>query len=160
MNIETKVDVLPERHVAYVSFSGNYMGKSEVFKGLFEKLLSWAGPKGLLTPDVLMLSAYYDNPEVTPPEEMTVDVCMTVSEDVEVSGEVNKKTLPGGKYAVASVELAGAEEYGTAWEEVVKWSRENSFELDMSRASYEIYKNDPNTHPEGHHILDICLAVK
>ena len=36
----------------------------------------------------------------------------------------------------------------------------NNKEIDMSRPSYEIYLNRPEEHPEHHHILDVCMAVK
>jgi len=158
--IKPEIQDLPERLVASVSYKGNYVANPKVFEELFGKLCGWAGPKGLLTPDALMLSSYQDDPKTTPPEELRVDVCMTISEDTQVDGEITKQTLPGGKYVVASVELEGPQEYGPAWEEIVKWAEENGHEIDMSRPSYEIYKNDPNKHPQGHHILDICLGVK
>lgn len=160
MEVSPKIENLPERHVAFVSYTGNYVANPKVFEDLFNKLCSWAGPKGLLKPDVLMLSAYQDDPETTPPEELTVDVCMTVPGDVEVTGEVQKKTLPGGQYAIASVELDGPQEYGPAWKAIVNWTKESNFQMDISRPGYEIYKNNPKEHPQGHHILDICLAVK
>ncbi len=157
---EAKITDLEERTVAYVSFVGNYIGNVEVFEELFTKLCGWAGAKQLMGPDTLFLSAYYDDPGVTPPEELKLDVCMTISDDVEVEGEVKKQKLPGGKYVVMRAELTGTEEYGPAWEKIVEWLIQNNLEIDMSRASYEIYLNSPEEHPESHHILDICMPVK
>ncbi|MCK5509664.1 MAG: GyrI-like domain-containing protein [Desulfobacterales bacterium] len=57
-------------------------------------------------------------------------------------------------------ELAGAEEYGPAWNVVVEWMENNNYEVDMSRPSYEIYLNNPEEHPEKHHIINICMSVK
>jgi AraC family transcriptional regulator len=85
---------------------------------------------------------------------------MTIEDDVEVEGEINKKKLPGGKCVVMRVELTGAEEYGPAWEKIVEWVMQNNLEIDISRPSYEIYFNSPEEHPQGHHIFDICMAVK
>jgi AraC family transcriptional regulator len=157
---EAEIKELEERTVAYVSFVGNYMGNAEVFEGLFTKLCGWAGPKQLMGEDTLFMSAYYDDPGVTPPEELKLDVCMTISDDVEVEGEIQKQTLPGGKYVVMRAELSGPEEYAPAWEKIVEWVIQNKLEMDMSRASYEIYLNSPDEHPENHHILDICMPVK
>ena len=158
--MEIEIKQLEEREVAFVTFIGNYMGNSEVFKGLFDKLCGWAGPKNLMTPDTVFISAYYDDPKTAKPEEMRLDVCMTIPPDTEVEGEIKKQTLPGGKYVVMKTELAGPEEYGPAWMKVVDWMKENNTELDMSRASYEIYLNNPEEHPEKHHILEICMATK
>ena len=48
MENEIKIKELDDREVAFVSFTGNYMGNSQVFKDLFEKLCGWAGPKNLI----------------------------------------------------------------------------------------------------------------
>ena len=112
-----------------------------------------------MSPETEFLSAYQDDPDVTPPDELTLNVCIIVPEDTEVDGEVQKRVLPGGRYAVMHVELTGPEEYGPAWNAVVQWIAENNHEIDMSRPSYEIYLNDPHEHPQGHHILDICVSV-
>ncbi|WP_406656829.1 GyrI-like domain-containing protein [Methanolobus sp. ZRKC2] len=157
---EPEITEIEEKNVACVSFVGNYMGNAEVFEGLFGKLMGWAGPKNLMGPNTLLMSAYYDDPGVTPPEELKLDVCMTIDDDIEVEGEVQKKTLPGGKYVIMRAELTGSEEYAPAWEKVVEWLMQNDLEIDMSRASYEIYLNSPEEHPKKHHILDICMPVK
>ena len=157
---EPEITEIEERNVAYVSFVGNYVGNAKVFAELFGKLGNWAGPKQLIGPDTLFMSAYYDDPGVTPPEELKLDVCMTIGDDVEAEGEIKKKKLPGGKYVVMRVELTGSEEYTPAWEKVVEWLMQNNLEIDLSRPSYEIYLNDPEQHPQKHHILDICMSVK
>lgn len=157
---EPEITELEERTVAYVSFVGNYVGNTEVFAELFGKLGNWAVPKQLFGPNNLFMSAYYDDPGVTPPEELRLDACMTVADDVEVEGDIKKQTLPGGKYLVMRAELTGTEEYGPAWEKIVEWLIQNNLEIDMSRASYEIYLNDPEQHPQKHHVLDICMPVK
>ena len=159
-NEQPNIKELPERLVAFVSFTGNYMGNTQVFAELFGKLCGWAGPKGLITPTSVLLSVYHDDPNVTPPDELKLDACMSIPEDTEVEGEVQKKVLPGGEFAVMNAELDGPEEYGPAWNAVVGWAVENNYDLDMSRPSYEIYLNDPEKHPKKHHILDICLSVK
>ncbi|MCD4821853.1 MAG: GyrI-like domain-containing protein [Methanococcoides sp.] len=156
---EPEITEIEERNVAYVSFVGNYIGNAKVFEELFGKLCGWAGPKQLFGPDTLFMSAYYDDPGVTPPEELKLDVCMTIDDDVEVDGDIKKQKLPGGKYVVMRAELTGTEEYGPAWEKIVEWLIQNNLEIDISRASYEIYLNSPEEHPEKHHILDICIPV-
>jgi len=48
--IQTNVEVkdMPELHVAYIRHIGPYKGDQELFGRLFNKLMSWAGPRGLL----------------------------------------------------------------------------------------------------------------
>lgn len=148
------------RNVAYVDFVGNFVGNPEIFRGLFEKLFGWAFQEQVMGPDTEVLSAYYDDPDVTPPEKLRVEVCMTIPDGARVEGDIRKKMLPGGQYAVMRVEVAGPEEYGPAWEKVAQWGSDNHLSIDLSRASYEVYLNNPEDHPEKHHIVDICLAVR
>lgn len=42
-NEEPLVRELAERKVAFVSFTGNYIGNAQVFGSLFHKLGDWAG---------------------------------------------------------------------------------------------------------------------
>ena len=155
-----EIKELGGKTVAYVPFKGNYLNNSKVFKDLIEKLYEWAGPKGLITPDSILLSSYQDDCKITPLDELKLEVCMTIKEDVEVEGDVKKKVLPGGKYVVMHAELKGAEEYGPAWDKLVEWIKENNLKIDLSRPSYEIYLNNPEEHPEKHHIVDVCRSVK
>ena len=39
------------------------------------------------------------------------------------------------------------------------WLPESGYQPD-DRLCYEIYQNDPKEHPEGIHIVDICVPVK
>lgn len=155
------LDIDP-KEVVYVSFVGNYIGNASVFEKLFGTLCGWAGDKQLFGPETRLLSAYYDDPDTTPPEELRVDVCMTIPPGIEIplDGEIQRQTLPGGKYAVMRAELTGPEEYSPAWYAIAGWINENNLELDLSRPGYEIYLNSPDEEPEKLHRVEICLALK
>ncbi|MBI9069160.1 MAG: GyrI-like domain-containing protein [Salinivirgaceae bacterium] len=157
---EITVKELEDQEVAYVSFKGDYMGNPEVFAKLFEKLCGWAGPKGLINQDTKFRSAYYDDPQVTPPQDLRLDICMSINSEVQVDGEIIKALMPGGKHVVMNAELDGPQEYGPAWMKVVDYIKANNLEIDATRPSYELYLNCPDEHPEKHHILDVCMAVK
>lgn len=158
-NEKPEILTLHERQVACVSYTGNYIGNAQVFGNLFHKLGEWAGPKGMMGPEAVFLSAYQDDPETTPPDELKLECCMSIPADVEPGDGIEKKVLPGGKYVVMQAELIGPEEYGEAWNAVGLWIKENGQQIDMSRPSYEIYLNNPEEHPEKHHIVDICVSV-
>jgi AraC family transcriptional regulator len=86
-------------------------------------------------------------------------VCISVSKDTEVEGEVGKMTIPGGKYAMAHFEIS-ENEYEDAWNAVYgNWLPESGFQPD-DRPCFELYLNDPKEHPEHKHIVDICIPVK
>jgi len=160
INEAPEIQELSERLVACVSFKGNFMGDPEVFARLFEKLCAWAGPKGLISPESVFLSSYEDDPRTTPPEELRLDVCMSIPEGTDVGDEVQEKLLPGGSFAVMHVELVDPKEFETSWIALVVWAEKSDYEVDASRPSYEIYRNNPEEHPEKHHILDLCLSVR
>jgi AraC family transcriptional regulator len=155
-----EVQEVPERLVACVSYQGNYVGNPKVFERLFRKLGGWAGPKGLISPESVFLSSYQNDPETTPPEELKLDICMSIPEGTDVEGDIQKKLLPGGAYAVMHAELTGPSEFETVWKTLADWVKQNDYDVDMSRPSYEIYLNNPQEHPEKHHILDMMLSVK
>jgi AraC family transcriptional regulator len=157
MNFEAEVKELPERFVACIRHVGPYQ---EIGKAI-EKIFQWAGPKGLIQfPKTVSLAVYHDNPETVDPSELRSDACLTVPEGTEVDGDVNTMRIPGGLFAVAHVEIDPSE-YGEAWDRLVSdWMPENGYSPDTERMCYELYLNDPDQHPEGKHIVDICEPVK
>ena len=159
-NDTPKIEEFTERKVAFVSYTGNYMGNPQIFMDLFNKLCGWAGPKGLISSKTVLLSSYQDDPKITPPDKLTLDLCISIPDGTKVGGDIQKKVLPGGKYAVMHSELVGPEEYGPAWNVVVEWMKKNNYEIDMTRPSYEIYLSNPQEHPEQHHLIDICMSIK
>jgi AraC family transcriptional regulator len=158
--IQVEVKEMPEMSVAYVRHIGPYAGDEELFKGLYGKLMKWAGPRGLLRfPDTKMLSIYHDDPKITDEAKLRTSVCITVPEDTSTEGEIGKMKIPGGKFAVARFEIAG-DEFGEAWDTLLGgWMPESGFQCD-DRLSYELCVNDPDEHPEKKHIVDICVPVK
>ncbi len=157
---EVEIKELPELHVAYVRHVGPYAGQSEVFERIFGKLMAWATPRGLCRfPGTQVLSVYHDDPNVTEEEKLRVSACITVPEDTEVTGEIGKMTVPGGKFAVGHFEL-GADEYSDAWNMLMGgWLPESGYQPD-DRLCYEHCLTDPKQHPEGKVRVDICVPVK
>ncbi len=158
--IQIEVKDMPELHVAYVRHTGPYQGDSQLFGNLFEKLMTWAGPRGLLRfPETMVLCVYHDDPDVTEADKLRVSACITVPEDTAVDGEIGKMAVAGGKFAVARFEL-GPDEYGDAWDFVYgRWLPQSGYQPD-DRLCYELYHGGPGDHPEGKHVVDICVPVR
>ena len=159
-DIAVEVKDLPEFTVAYVRHVGPYKGDSALFERLFGRLMTWAGPRGLLgNPDTKVMAMYHDDPEVTEESKLRMSVCISVPEETEVEGEIGKMTVGGGKYAMAHFELL-PDEYPDAWNAVYGgWLPESGFQP-ADKPCFELYLNDPKTHPEGRCIVDICVPVK
>ncbi len=158
LNIEIKE--MPEVHVVYIRHVGPYKGDSQVFEDLFNRLMTWAGPRGLFVPGTKVMAVYHDDSKITEEEKLRVSACITAEADTPIDGEIGRMTVPGGKFAVAGFELEGSHEYKEAWNMVFgEWLPDSGFQPD-DRLCYEIYHNDPKEHPKGHHIIDICIPVK
>ena len=157
-NVEVKD--MPEMHVAYVRHIGPYKGDQDLFASLFNKLMTWAGPRGLLRfPETKVMTIYHDNPEITDESRLRTDACITVPPDTKVDGEIGKSTIPAGKYAVAHFEIT-PDQYQDAWNAVFGGWLPTSGYQPIDSPCYELYLNQPKDHPEGKHIVDICLPVK
>ena len=155
-----EVKEMPEMCLAYVRYIGPYKGDGKLFERLYNQLFQWAGPRNLLNfPATQSIIIYHDNPEVTEEEKLRVSVCITVPPDTAVTGEIGKMVIPAGKYALARFEL-GDKEYQAAWDWVFGTWLPGSGYLPDDRPCFEMYLNDPNTHPEGKAIVDICIPVK
>jgi AraC family transcriptional regulator len=160
-HINVEVKDMPELTVAYIRHIGPYKGNSALFENLFGKLMKWAGPRGLLRfPETQVMAIYHDDPNITEEDKLRVSVCISVPKDTPVEGEIGKMTVPGGKFAIARFELTGSKDYEKAWDMVLGgWLPESGYQPD-DRLCYELYHNDPKEHPEGKHIVDICMPVK
>jgi len=154
--MKVEVKDMPEMHVAYFRHIGSYHGVGKAFENLFR----WAGARGLIKfPETKILALYHDDPEVTEEGKLRSSACITVSEETEVSGEIGKTTVSGGKYACARFEIK-EDEFQEAWNSVMRdWMPESGYQPD-DRPCYELYHSDPKKHPEGKMILDICVPVK
>jgi AraC family transcriptional regulator len=160
LRADVEVRDLPALHVAYVRHVGSYAGNQALFKELFGRLFSWAGPRGLVRfPETRLLSVYHDHPDITDEEKLRLDVCMTVPDGTAVDGDIGKRTISAGRYAVARFEIA-PDQYPDAWLAVFGgWMPESGYQP-ADGPCFEMYLNNPEQHPEGKHVVEICVPVK
>jgi len=160
--LQARVEVkdIPEMTIAYIRHIGPYEGDAELFGRLFEKLMMWAGPRGLIRPpETKIMTVYYDNPDITDKDKLRVDAYISVPEDTQVDGEIGKSKIPAGKYAIAHFEVK-TEQFGDAWNAVYGgWLPESGYQP-ADGPCFEMYYNDHREHPEGKHIFDIGVPVK
>ncbi len=156
MKMTVEVKQMPELFVAYVRHIGPY---NQIPKAI-ERLMRWAGPRGFVQfPQTLVLGVYHDDPDITDPSKLRSSACITVPKGTQVAGEIGTMTIPGGLFAVAHCEV-DADEYGAAWDKLMgEWLPESGYQPD-DRLCYEVYWNDPTTHPSRQHIVDICEPVR
>lgn len=155
--MDTKIEVkeMPAFKLVYCRHIGQFdqIGKA------YEKLMKWAGPRGLLNfPETKTMTVYHDDPSVTAIEQVRQSACITVGEDVKVDGEIGKMNMDGGKYAVGHFEIdeTGFEK---AWNTMCLWFTESGYQPGEGYP-YELYYNSPEEDAARRFVLDICIPVK
>ena len=147
MNAEIKE--MPAYRVASVRKLGPY--GPETAEAAFKELAAWAGPKGLFESEQLF-GLYWDNPEITPPEQCRMDACITFPGDMEPPLDV--QTISAGSYAVCHFEIT-ADQFPQAWMDAFAWLEENGHEYSGSPC-YEFYHSSSKDEIE---VVDICIPV-
>lgn len=156
LKYSVEVRELPELTVAYARHIGAFNTIGEAF----DRLGRWAGPRGhYAVPGVKSLAVYHDSPETTPEPKLRSSACVTVAPGTEASGDINVMTIPGGKFAVAHFEIL-PHQFGEAWDALMgEWFPSSGYQPD-DRMCYEVYLAEPENHPEGKFVIDICEPVK
>lgn len=162
MSVKGNVEVknMDEMKIIYVRHTGSYKELATKFQGMMAQLGTWAGARNLIKMgETRVLTIYHDNHEITEENKMRTSICMTVTEDVTVEGEIGKSTINAGKYAIGHFKI-GPAEHSDAWKYMYgEWLPNSGYQPDDG-SPYEVYINDPNTHPEKLHFIDIYIPVK
>lgn len=95
MNIE--VTTLEPRRVAYMRHVGPYDGSYRKWLDFTTRLKKGRLPRK----DSLFIGVPLDNPNVTPPEKLRSDTCVTVDEKYVPTKPLRVRTIAGGDYVVA-----------------------------------------------------------
>ncbi len=96
----------------------------------------------------MFLGLCHDDPEITPPEKVRYDACVTVDEAYQPEGEIGLQTIPGGEYAVMT-HFGPYSKLGQSYNKLLgQWLPRSGREL-RSSPCFEVYLNSPeNTEPE------------
>lgn len=153
--MEIKIVKRQPTKVAFVRHVGPY----EQCGRAWEKLCAWAGPKELLGPQTSYIGLCHDDPEITPPDKIRYDACLTIDRPLEPEGEVGLQEISGGDYAFTLhkgpydrlkdvyAELAGV------------WLPETGREI-ASKPSLEICLNDPNETPSEELLTEVYMPLE
>ncbi len=155
MNKKIEIKEMPEMNLVYCRHMGDFSKIGEAY----DKLMQWAGPRGLLnSPNTKTVTIYHDDPNITKIENVRQSACITVEGPVKTEGEFGNLKIEAGKYVVGSFEI-DVTEFTDSWNSVCVWLSESGYQPD-DRNSYEIYHNNHEEHPEKKFIVDICIPVK
>ncbi len=153
--MDVSIRHMDKTQVAFIRHTGPYAECGPVW----EALCGWAGPKGKITADTRFIGICYDDPSITAPENIRMDVCLTASEDTAPEGRVGVQEIGGFDCAFRlhkgpydGLEKAYAEIFG-------KWLPQSGREA-MDGPSFEVYLNDcTQTKPEDL-LTEIWIPLK
>ncbi|WP_157812204.1 GyrI-like domain-containing protein [Polaribacter sp. ALD11] len=153
MKTNTEVKQIEKLESAYIS----HKGKMEVIGSIYNKLVKWAAPKGLMNSKTKMLTIYHDSPKITDPNNIRMSACIVLNNPIKIDGEVNLRTIASTKSIVSRLEIT-PNEFQQAWEANFVWMVENGYKKSKIDP-FEIYYNNAAEHPENKFIVDLCIPI-
>lgn len=102
------------------------------------------------------LVIYHDDPNVTIEDKLRMSVCVTITAETKVDGEIGKMEIEAAKYVIARFEVT-AEDFQQAWSWIYgQWLPSSGYQPD-DKPCFEMYPEEPK---DGKFIVDICVPVK
>jgi len=152
--MDVSIRQLSRMKVAFVRHIGPY---GEAGKA-WERLMAWAGSRGLFGPSTQFLGICLDDPEITPPERIRYDAAITVPESTQGEGDVGVQELGPGEYAVAT-HVGPYNKLGETYARLCgEWLPQSGREL-ADAPPIEFYRNSPQTTPEEQLVTEIYMPL-
>ena len=152
--MKAAIETVESIRVAFVRHVGPYHEVGQAWDAVCMHL----GKEGLLGPDARFIGVCYDDPEVTPPEKIRYDACVTVGPDFQAEGPVGIQILAGGDYARVTHEGPYERLNETyAWL-FGQWLPQSAYDL-RGEPSLEFYLNDPHSTDPEDLLTDIYAPI-
>jgi len=154
-SMKVKIEHREPIRVAFMRHVGPY---GEV-GATWDKFLPVLGKEGLLGGDSLFIGICHDDPEVTPPDKVRYDACVTVDESFQPAGDIGVQVIPGGEYAVTT-HFGPYQKLGETYTELLgQWLPRSGREL-RATPCFEVYLNDPQSTDPEDLVTDIYAPVQ
>jgi AraC family transcriptional regulator len=144
----------PAVTVAALAHRGDY----QTIPGTFVRLATMAGALGVLGPGMRSFGIYYDDPSATPVEALRSEACVTVPDDWVPSGDLERREIRGGRYAVV-LHVGPYAELGRAYTWLYGTWLAQSGEEAADAPCVEEYLNDARTVPAANLRTEIWLPL-
>ena len=149
------VESMPPTRVAYVRHTGPYENCSQAW----DKICTWMGKEGHLGPGTRFIGVSYDDPEITPPERIRYDACITVDDAFQPEGEIAVQVLAGGDYA-RSTHHGPYETLSRTYHRLMgEWLPRSGRHL-RNAPCLEFYLTDPDSTPASDLLTDVCVPLE
>ncbi len=125
----------------------------------WDRFMGWAGARGMLAASPTVLSLVHDDPDVTPPERIRYDACISVPDDFEGEADVGVQSIAGGNYAVATHRGAHGRVNETYLGVFGSWLPRSGWEPRPAPA-FEVYRNSPRDIAPEELLTDIHIPLE
>ena len=143
-------------HVAYLRHTGSLRPGDRASSG-WTTVAPWMATNNLMGRERFGISL--DDPTVTKPARCRYDACVASPEGEVLSGNPQRKVIPGGKYAALAFEGTGRGDRRGVGALLRDWLPKSGLQLD-SRPFFEHYPVDGRYDPKtGAFSCDICVPV-
>jgi AraC family transcriptional regulator len=152
---EVRIQSLPARRVAFL----RHLGPFETAGPTFTQLFTWAARRNLIRPDTLAVGICPDDPEITPPEKVRFDCCLTVPNDVKPEGDVGVQTIAAGEHAVLT-HRGPYDRLGDVYRWLYGVWLPTSGREPGDAPPFEVYRNSPGETPPEDLLTDVCIPLE
>ncbi len=140
--MEVQIVKMPAIKVAYSRHRGPY----EMCGPAWDRLCCWAVENKQMNYDTRYFGLCYDDPDVTQPDDIRYDACISVSDGVEASDEIKIGEIGGGDYAVVLHKGPLNDLYFTYSQVYGKWLPDSGREI-KDLPGIDEYLNNPDDTP-------------
>ena len=152
--LAVKIENQPPRAVAYVRHVGRYSDCGSAW----ERLMAWVASSGHMAPGNELIGVCYDDPDITDEDRIRYEACAVLSSPFEAEGDVGKKELFGGDYAVVRHRGPYADLSPVYRQLMGSWLPRSGREA-ADAPCLERYWNDPDNTPPEELETDIMLPL-
>jgi len=145
----------PALRLAVLPHRGAYTAIGTVY----DRLMAWAGARGLMGPEARFIALYHDDPQSVLAKDLRSEAGMVVAPGVEGSDGVAILDLPASRLAVLVFKGPYAELEGAyAW--LYRDWLPNSGEEPADQPAREEYLNDPRSLPPSEWLTAVMLPLR
>jgi AraC family transcriptional regulator len=135
-----------------------YQGPAHTIGRAFDRLMAWAGPKGLTVPPCWGVAVWLSDMTSTRPDQQAAYAGLTVGPEVQGDDAVAIHHVPGGRHAVV-LHQGPFTHVGRAFDLLIAWLP-TSGEEPADAPMFEVNLNDPRTTAPADLLTQVCLPLK
>jgi AraC family transcriptional regulator len=154
--MQVRLETLKPASIAYLRYIGPY--GEPVGEFWMRTFAPWLEANDLLANAKYGIS--HDDPGMVDPIKCRYDACVEVPAGLELSGGVQRGSLPGGRYAVMDF-TGNPSTIGDAWSSLLRdWLPTSGYQMD-NRPCFEYYPPDESADQDQQEFTcKICIPVR